>query len=62
MRTALPPSGAGTILRKPGSDVVLEDVLMSGKALIGLIVLLVVIAFLIGVALSGLSPTDPNQF
>lgn len=35
---------------------------MSGKALLGIIVLVILLAFLIGVALSALSPTDPNSF
>lgn len=35
---------------------------MSGKALVAIVVLLVMFCFLVGVALSGLSPTDPNTF
>lgn len=35
---------------------------MSGRSMVAIVVLVVVLAFLIGVALSGLSPTDPNTF
>lgn len=35
---------------------------MSGRALVTVVVLLVLFAFLVGVLLSGLSPTDPNTF